>query len=253
MMNTNPSTDSHKTGGRRGLAVGLAGGLLAGTAAGLVFGVPGLTSAASDAVPAVLVQQTDETDTTTEGRSRRDWALACASRCRNSSTPAPSPPNRPTPSPHISSRTAPNAASSARVTGPVAIAADRHVRTWRRIRGADRPARHRGEELRTQVRDGATLAEIATAQGVEVQAVIDELVAELDRAGRTTPSRTAASTRPRPTRSSPTPRRRSPTWSTTVAPSAAPPTPRTDPTKRRRTRVPGTSCTSPPVCAFRQL
>jgi uncharacterized protein YidB (DUF937 family) len=35
------------------------------------------------------------------------------------------------------------------------------------------------QELRQQVRDGATLAEIATAQGVEPQAVIDELVAEL--------------------------------------------------------------------------
>jgi len=35
------------------------------------------------------------------------------------------------------------------------------------------------QELRQQVRDGATLAEIATAQGVETQAVIDELVAEL--------------------------------------------------------------------------
>ncbi len=36
------------------------------------------------------------------------------------------------------------------------------------------------QELRTQLRDGATLAEIAQAQGVEVQAVVDELVAELD-------------------------------------------------------------------------
>lgn len=33
-------------------------------------------------------------------------------------------------------------------------------------------------ELRQQLRDGATLAEIATAQGVEPQAVVDELVAE---------------------------------------------------------------------------
>jgi polyhydroxyalkanoate synthesis regulator phasin len=35
------------------------------------------------------------------------------------------------------------------------------------------------EELHTQLHDGATLAEIAQAQGVEVQAVIDELVAEV--------------------------------------------------------------------------
>ena len=35
------------------------------------------------------------------------------------------------------------------------------------------------QELHTQLRDGATLAEIATAQGVDPQAVVDELVGEL--------------------------------------------------------------------------
>ena len=35
------------------------------------------------------------------------------------------------------------------------------------------------QELRQQLRDGATLAEIATARGVEPQAVIDEMVAEV--------------------------------------------------------------------------
>ena len=35
-----------------------------------------------------------------------------------------------------------------------------------------------GAELMTQPRDGSTLAEIATAQGVEPQAVVDALVAE---------------------------------------------------------------------------
>jgi polyhydroxyalkanoate synthesis regulator phasin len=36
------------------------------------------------------------------------------------------------------------------------------------------------QELRQQLRDGATLAEIAITQGVEVQAVVDELVGELE-------------------------------------------------------------------------
>ena len=36
------------------------------------------------------------------------------------------------------------------------------------------------EELRTQLRDGATLAEIAKAKGIDPQAVVDELVAEVD-------------------------------------------------------------------------
>lgn len=52
------------TGSKRGVAVGLAAGLLGGTAAGLVFGVPGLTSAADDASTAAgLVQQVDDTGT----------------------------------------------------------------------------------------------------------------------------------------------------------------------------------------------
>ncbi len=66
MSNDNIDT-AGSPGKRRGLTIGLAGGLLAGTAAGLVFGVPGLSSAASDttsAAPAVVVQQTDETDPT---------------------------------------------------------------------------------------------------------------------------------------------------------------------------------------------
>ncbi len=66
MSNDNIDT-AGSSGKRRGLTIGLAGGLLAGTAAGLVFGVPGLSSAASDATsaaPAVLVQQTDEADPT---------------------------------------------------------------------------------------------------------------------------------------------------------------------------------------------
>ena len=61
-MDISPTTSGSGSGRRRGVAIGLAGGLLAGTAAGLVFGVPGLSSAASDSAPAAVVQQTDETD-----------------------------------------------------------------------------------------------------------------------------------------------------------------------------------------------
>lgn len=180
MMNTNQSIDGRKTGGRSGLAVGLAGGLLAGTAAGLVFGVPGLTGAAStDAVPAVLVQQTDETATTTEGAPAEMGA-----RLRESLQ---------------------SLVDAGTITAEQADAVTAHLVENRPERGefgeGEGHGGHRGgpgmfgrgvasealtdllgidaEELRTQLRDGATLAEIAAGQGVEVQAVIDELVAEV--------------------------------------------------------------------------
>jgi polyhydroxyalkanoate synthesis regulator phasin len=176
MMNTNHSTDSRKTGGRRGLAVGLAGGLLAGTAAGLVFGVPGLTSAATDAVPAVLVQQTDETDTTTE-----DAPAEMGTRLRESLQ---------------------ELVDGGTITAEQADAVTTHLVENRPERGdGEGRGGHRGgpgmfgrgvasealtdllgidaQELRTQLRAGATLAEIAAEQGVEVQAVVDELVAEV--------------------------------------------------------------------------
>ena len=68
------------------------------------------------------------------------------------------------------------------------------------FRGVDRSARHRRQEIHTQLHDGATLAEIATAQGVEVQAVVDALVGELQRPDSTKRSPTVGSIRPRPTR-----------------------------------------------------
>ena len=179
MMNTNHSTDNRTTGGRRGIAVGLAGGLLAGTAAGLVFGVPGLTSAATDTAPASLVQQTDETDTTPE-----DAPAEMGTRLRESLQ---------------------ELVDGGTITAEQADAVTTHLVENRPERGergdGERQGGHRGgpgmfgrgvasealtdllgidgEELRTQLRAGATLAEIAAEQGVDVQLGVDELVAEV--------------------------------------------------------------------------
>ena len=172
-----------KPGGRRGLTIGLAGGLLAGTAAGLVFGVPGLSSAASDvsSTPAALVQQTDE----------------------DPAAPADAPD-----APEMGTRlreTLQPLVDDGTITTEQADAVTAQLVENRPERGEGEgrgPGGHRGgpgmfargvgsealtdllgidaQELRTQVRDGATLAEIAEAQGIEVQAVIDELVEELD-------------------------------------------------------------------------
>ncbi len=165
------------TGRRRGVAVGVAGGLLAGTAAGLVFGVPGLTSAASASTPAAVVQQVDGDDSTTT-----DTPAEPGVRLREALQPL---------------------VDDATITSEQADAVTAHLvenrpeRSERGERGG--PGGHRGgfgrgvasealtdllgldaQELRQQLLDGATLAEIATAQGVEVQAVIDELVDELE-------------------------------------------------------------------------
>jgi polyhydroxyalkanoate synthesis regulator phasin len=178
-----PTPDpSARSGKRRGIAVGLAGGLLAGTAAGLVFGVPGLTSAAStdaSVSQSALVQQADETDTSGE-----DAPAEMGTRLRE---------------------TLEALVDDGTITAEQADAVTAHLVENRPERGEFRDSEghggHRGgpgmfgrgvasealtdllgidgEELRTQLRDGATLAEIAQAQGVDVQAVIDELVAEV--------------------------------------------------------------------------
>jgi hypothetical protein len=181
MSNENHDT---KPGARRGLTIGLAGGLLAGTAAGLVFGVPGLTSAASSDVavtPAAIAQQVDETDPTAPGE---EAPAEIGARLRESLQ---------------------SLVDDGTITTEQADAVSAHLienRPERGERGEGRGSggRHGGpgvfgrgvasealtdllgidaQELRTQLRDGATLADIAEAQGVETQAVIDELVGEL--------------------------------------------------------------------------
>ncbi len=186
----NPTPDpATPSGKRRGIAVGIAGGLLAGTAAGLVFGVPGLTSAASTDVAvsqAALVQQTDETDTTTDetDTSTEDAPAEMGTHLRESLQ---------------------ELVDSGTITSLQADAVTAHLVENRPERGdfgvGEGHGGHRGgpgmfgrgvasealadlldidgEELRTQLRDGATLAEIAGDQGVAVQDVIDELVAEV--------------------------------------------------------------------------
>ncbi len=188
------SNDNIDTGGsrgkRRGLTIGLAGGLLAGTAAGLVFGVPGLSSAAFDTAsvaPAAVVQQTDEND--------------------------PAVPAAPADAPEMGARLLEDLqplVDNKTITAEQADAIVAQLLASHPERGefGDGPGGHGGhggprggmlggraggvasealtdllgidaEELHTQLHDGATLAEIAEAQGVAPQAVVDELVAEV--------------------------------------------------------------------------
>jgi hypothetical protein len=191
-----PTPDVPPTRGRKGLAAGLAIGLIGGTAAGLVMGVPGLTSASNDV--ASLVQQTDTTDeaetpATPEpmDESADDAPATHAERLRESLQ---------------------ELVDAGTITAEQADAVAEHLVTQVRERVADGEGRvgggpfgeHRGragggmfgrgagvvsealtdllgldaQELREQLRDGSTLADIAEENGVEPQAVIDELVAE---------------------------------------------------------------------------
>jgi polyhydroxyalkanoate synthesis regulator phasin len=172
-MNQMDRTDRTAGPRRRGLTLGLAGGLLAGTAAGLVIGVPGLTGAAAGDVPTALVQQADETepsDTTGNAPER-------GSRLRE---------------------TLQELVDAGAITAEQADAVTSHLVERRPDRGERNPGGHRrgpdmsgrgvaaealtdvlgldAEALRAQLREGATLAEIAGDQGVDVQAVIDALV-----------------------------------------------------------------------------
>ena len=185
--NVNPTG---RSGVNRAVAAGLTLGLIGGTAAGLVFGVPGLTSAASSDVavqPAAIVQQVDDTDPPADAPV--DAPAEVGTRLRD---------------------TLQSLVDDGTITAEQADAVTAHLvenRPERDGRGegrgegrAEGRSEGRGpgmfgrgvtsealtdllglgaQELRQQVRDGATLAEIATAQGVETQAVIDELVGEL--------------------------------------------------------------------------
>ncbi len=180
----NTSNPAGRPGVNRAVAAGLTLGVIGGTAAGLVFGVPGLTSAASGDVAvqsAAIVQQVDETDPA----DRADDAPAeTGTRLRD---------------------TLQSLVDDATITAEQADAVTAHLiqnGPERGERGERRgPGGSRGgpgmfgrgvasealtdllgldaQELRQQLRDGATLAEIATNQGVEPQAVVDELVGEL--------------------------------------------------------------------------
>ncbi|NND74582.1 MAG: hypothetical protein HKN44_06205 [Ilumatobacter sp.] len=174
-MTTTPTPQESPSSKRsKGLAFGLSAGLVGGTVAGMVFGIPGLSSAATDTEPAALVQQVDDTATTTTDEA-----------------PEPGEKLRELLQELVDGDT---------ITADQADAVTAHLVENRPDR-SDRPG-HRGpggrfgraavseavtdllgidgDDLRQQLRDGSTLADIAAANGVEVQALIDTLVDEAE-------------------------------------------------------------------------
>jgi polyhydroxyalkanoate synthesis regulator phasin len=164
---------------RRAAAIGVSAGLLGGTLAGMAFGVPGLTSAAANdpaAATAALAQQTEDDGTTETTDERPQIGI----RMREAIQPL------------VDDGTLTADQADAVVAQLIDAAPDREER--RENRAERREARQERrqapeavqellglspEEIREQLRAGSTLGEIATAQGVDPQAVVDAIVTEL--------------------------------------------------------------------------
>ena len=160
-----------KTTNRKAVAAGLTAGLLGGTAAGMVFGIPGVTGAASAAV----VQQEDgETDSDVGEGSADDRTAAAVERLRDALQPL------------VDDGTI-DAGQADEVAGHLVEEAEG---TFGRTGGKGHMGHHRGgvgnvdvlEEalgmdaaaIREALAEGSTLADLAD----DPQALIDALVAE---------------------------------------------------------------------------
>ena len=146
---------------------GLTAGLIGGGAAGAVLGTSGI----SGAQPTAIVQQEDD-----------------------SSDEAPSEDERPEPGQRLAEVLAP-LVEDGTITQAQADAVSEAIQEARPegqrghrgpgkgIRGGEAAAEALGistDELREALRDGATIAEVAALQGVDVQSVIDAMVAEAE-------------------------------------------------------------------------
>lgn len=148
---------------KKAVATGLTAGLLGGAAAGLIFGVPGLTSAAS---PSAVVQQADETDddAPAEGERMREILeeLVVAGTIDAGQADAVTE--------HLmENRPDHGGRHGEGRRGPGRLAMSETVSE---LLGLD------NDEIRDQLREGTSLADIATANDVDPQTLVDALVAE---------------------------------------------------------------------------
>jgi hypothetical protein len=174
-MNPTLTTSDERPGrGKRTTAIGVTAGLLGGGAIGLLMTVPSLTSAASDggsvADPVVALQDDGATDTSTDA-----------------------PEERPEPGVRLREVLQP-LVDDATITAAQADAVAEHLVEQRPERGERGHHRrnHRGpgrdgevvadllgidtETLRSELQAGNSIADIAAANGVDVQTVVDALV-----------------------------------------------------------------------------
>jgi polyhydroxyalkanoate synthesis regulator phasin len=175
---------------QRATALGLTAGLLGGGAAGLLLGVPALTSAAGDGV-AVVAQQDDTTDDTTTDDTTTDDTTSDTATDDTTSDEATADHE---PGERIRAALQ-DLVDAGTITTEQADAVAAHLAEQLPARGGHRGGRPGGhgafdgevvagllgitpEALRDALRDGSSISELAEANGVEIQTVIDALVAE---------------------------------------------------------------------------
>ena len=155
------------------VATGLAAGLVAGGVAGAVLGAPGLSGAQEDRSPTTTVAPDTEKGTEDSDRAER-WRERADDRLSDALAPL------------VEDGTIDQAQADAvveQLLDSKELGRERHGH--REIGGgigSGAAAEVLGmtqDELREALRDGTTLAEVAEKQGIEVQKVIDALVAEL--------------------------------------------------------------------------
>ena len=176
-----PETPNRR-GSRRATAIGVTAGLLGGGAIGLLVAMPSFSSAASQVptTPTTEVVVTDDSDTGTDGSdalpSDADREVRASERIREALQ---------------------NLVDDGTITAAQADAVAADLASDLPDRGPGGPGwhhRHPGfdgevlagllgidvETLRSELRDGKTVAEIAAEQNVDVQTVIDSLAAEVN-------------------------------------------------------------------------
>lgn len=176
--------DKQTRSSKKGLTVGLTAGLLGGAAAGMVLGVPGLSSAAeSDIEPVAIVQQVDDT--------------VAPSDVAPDERPDPGTRLRDVLQPLVDDSTLTAVQADAVADHLVANRPDRPDRGDRGDRRGHGPGGRFGrlgggaaseavtdllgidqEAIVEQLRAGSPLADIANANGVDTDTLVDTLVAE---------------------------------------------------------------------------
>ena len=179
------TTPTPTRGSKRSTTIGVAAGLLAGGAIGLVATVPSLTSAASDDSSDVVVLQ-DDTDETTDEVTPTDEGT--------DERPEAGEMLRETLQPLVDDGTITEAQADAVTSHLVENRPERGDRDGRvgRIsrRGVDGHGRNGtvvadllgidNETLRSELMAGNSVADIAEANGIDVQTVIDALIADAE-------------------------------------------------------------------------
>lgn len=164
-------TTTPTTGSKRATTIGVAAGLLAGGAIGLVATVPSLTNAAADdSGDEVVALQDETTDETTDERPEVGERL------------------RETLQPLVDDGTISDTQADAVTEHLVENRPERS--RWVNRRGVDGHGRHGtvvadllgvdNETLRSELADGNSIADIAEANGIDVQTVIDALIADAE-------------------------------------------------------------------------